>query len=83
MSKTTQSAAAGSTSWLPIATAPKDGTIVLVNDTTEGLCPFVAARYLDSPEWSGWIYDEEVLTDNNALGPNPTHWLPIPPVPAA
>ncbi|MFN8793855.1 MAG: hypothetical protein ACK50K_06045 [Betaproteobacteria bacterium] len=68
--------------WLPIATAPHDGTMVLVNDTTPGYTPWVAASYLDGEEWSGWVYDDATTADSNPLGPNPTHWLPVPPLSA-
>ena len=62
----------------PIDTAPKDRA-VLVNDTAiERDLPWVAAKWLESPEWSGWIYDDEIMSDCRPLGPNPTHWLPAP-----
>lgn len=64
--------------WQPIETAPRDGTVVLVNDTTPGFTPWVAARYFSCAEWLGWVYDDETLTDSNPIGPNPTHWLPVP-----
>lgn len=74
---------AGLGAWLPIATAPKNGDMVLVNDTTPGFTPWVAASWHDGDEWSGWVYDDGDTADNNPLGPNPTHWLPIPPLPEA
>jgi hypothetical protein len=64
--------------WQPIETAPRDGTTVLVNDTTPGYTPWVAAMYIESKEWSGWAYDDEATADSNPLGPNPTHWIPLP-----
>lgn len=67
--------------WQPIATAPKDGTPVLVNDTTPDTTPWVVAIYLDIPEWQGWIYDDEQLREWNPLGPHPTHWILVPEVP--
>lgn len=39
--------------WLPISTAPKDGRIVLVNDTNDGSTPWAAAKWLEGEEWSG------------------------------
>jgi hypothetical protein len=68
--------------WLPIATAPRDGTMVLVNDTTPGFTPWVAASYHEGEEWSGWVYDDATTTDCNPMGPTPTHWLPVPPLSA-
>lgn len=38
--------------WQPIETAPRDGRIVLVNDTNEGLSPWAFASYLDSDDWA-------------------------------
>lgn len=68
--------------WLPIDTASKDGSIVLVNDTTSGYTPsWVAAGWLSGDEWSGWTYDNMDMADNNPLGPCPTHWIPIPELP--
>lgn len=57
----------------PISTAPKDGAVVLVNDTS-GNAPWAAAKWVSSPEWSGWVYDDELLNDANPLGPQPTIW---------
>jgi hypothetical protein len=67
--------------WQPIETAPKDGEMVLVNDTTDGYTPWVAASYRADEEWSGWVYDDKTTEDSNPLGPNPTHWLLIPELP--
>lgn len=67
--------------WLPISSAPKDGRIVLVNDTNDGATPWAAAKWLEGEEWSGWIYDDEILNDSRPLGPQPTHWLDVPAVP--
>ena len=66
--------------WRPIADAPKDRTL-LVNDTTYGASPWVAAYYIDSPDWSGWAYDDAQLSDANPLGPQPTHFYDVPPPP--
>lgn len=67
--------------WQPIDTAPKDGSMVLVNDTTPGWTPWAAAYWIDGDEWSGWVYDDENMLDSNPLGPRPTHWLYVPPLP--
>jgi hypothetical protein len=60
---------------LPIDTAPKDGTVVVVNDTT-GLTQWCEAKYIEGEHWSGWAYSEEVCTDTNPGGPVPTRWIP-------
>lgn len=67
--------------WLPITTAPKDREQVLVNDTNPGGAPWVAAKWINHPEWSGWAYDDETLNDALPLGPQPTYWLDVPAVP--
>ncbi len=67
--------------WLDISSAPKNGEVVLVNDTNHDMPPWAAAKWLVSPEWSGWVYDDDLLSDYLPLGPRPTHWIAIPPVP--
>jgi hypothetical protein len=69
--------------WQPINTAPHDSKEVLVNDTNPGASPWVAARWLETPEWSGWRYCDELLNDSSPLGPMPTLWLDVPPFPEA
>jgi len=68
--------------WQPIETAPKDGSVLLVNDTTDGGDLWVAAKWLSAEDWSGWIYDNELVLDSNPKGPEPTHWFPLPPLPS-
>lgn len=67
--------------WHPIAVAPRDGQVVLVNDTTDSGSSWVAAKYWSSEEWSGWIYDDDALSDCRPLGPMPTHFLTVPDLP--
>lgn len=63
-----------SMAWEPISTAPKDGTVILCDDTN-GSSQWAAAKWLAGDEWSGWVYDDEVMNDSCPLGPNPTKWL--------
>lgn len=70
-----QMAAQQTIGWVSIDLAPKDGTIVLVNDTTEGGSKWAAAKWLAGEEWAGWVYDDEMLNDSAPLGPCPTLWL--------
>lgn len=69
--------------WLPIESAPMDGSVVLVNDTT-GTGVFALAKWLAHPEWAGWVYDDEVLCDCSPLGPCPSAFFPVslPPIDA-
>ena len=66
--------------WLPIETAPRDGRVILVNEMYAGTS-FIAAKWLSSPEYSGWCYDDAMIADELPLGPNPTHWFDVPPLP--
>lgn len=77
----------GAPQWQKIDAAPQDGTVILVNDSnapsTLGVAaPWVAAKWLSGDEWSGWIYDDELLNDSCPLGPQPKYWLAnMPPLP--
>jgi hypothetical protein len=66
--------------WQSIGTAPLDGSVILVNDTN-GAAPWAAAKWLSGLEWSGWVYEDELLQDSFPLGPAPTVWIAIPAVP--
>ena len=59
--------------WLPIETAPKDETEVLITDGTS----FAVASYRPWGEWRdcgdmGWA---------GMCDSQPTHWMPLPPPP--
>jgi hypothetical protein len=60
-----RAAIAAASEWLPIESAPKDGTSVLVWD--DG---FVKVGYWDGAAW----FDEQ----NTRLRLAPTHWQPLP-----
>lgn len=64
--------------WQPIDTASKNGRVILVNDTNESAAPWAAAKWLAGDEWSGWVYDDELMNDSQPGGPNPTLWFDIP-----
>ncbi len=71
---------AAETSWDPIETAPKD-SLLIVNDMVSGQ-EWAAARWISSPSWAGWMYDDDAMADTFPEGPEPTHWLNnIPPLP--
>jgi hypothetical protein len=71
--------------WHPIATAPKDGTRVLVAGGTRGCeyswCEFYGAKVKDTAVVK-WDSVTEQFVDGE-LHYNPTHWMPLPapPVP--
>ncbi len=64
--------------WQPISTAPKDGTHIFLYEPYDHPC---VAFYVTSPEWSGWMFADELLADVKPEGPEPTHWMPLPPPP--
>lgn len=55
-------------SWMPIATAPKDGTHVI------GLTQWGALEIW----WHVDTYDGEWWMDHGDSEPSPTHWVPLP-----
>lgn len=68
--------------WKPIASAPKDGTTILL------YCPddapaLVAGNFCSGNDWSGWQYADELLSDAAPGGPSPTHWMPLPQPPSS
>jgi hypothetical protein len=67
--------------WMPIETAPRD-RVILTNDNGDGGSVWTASKWLESAEWSGWVYDEDILNDACPLGPMPTLWLDVPPPPS-
>ncbi len=66
--------------WLPIETAPKDGTSILLHGSWSGEigCDVPIASTVGF-----WSYDEWVasITDYYSVSANPTHWMPLPPPP--
>lgn len=65
--------------WQTIETAPKDREI-LVNDTT-GYANWASAHWIENSCYEGWAYTDELANDSNPLGPQPTQWFDVPPVP--
>lgn len=75
--------------WMPIETAPRDGTVIIVWDGYTGFGSTVGAAYwskevlyredlciLDEP--AGWRWS----SDNSKNGmARATHWMPLPPAP--
>lgn len=70
------------TKWQPIATAPKDGTRILLfqpkGDGEDSTRTVAEAAWLDYvPEESGWCMAE------GDVWLCPTHWMPLPDAPEA
>jgi hypothetical protein len=68
--------------WMPIETAPKDGTAVL------GYFPsrrgYVASQEFVPIHWSGWgggVWENS--TSGGRPVDKPTHWMPLPAAPVA
>ena len=66
--------------WQPIATAPKDGTLILVCVDAYYL-PKTACWAIYNPNSSG----KATWRDSPVCGAklDPTHWMPLPPMPSA
>jgi hypothetical protein len=56
--------------WQPIATAPKDGRMLLLADSGRSVIGHWYNNALYGPGWS--------LEDGFPLHPQPTHWAPVP-----
>jgi len=61
--------------WQPIATAPKDGTAILVS----GGCFIFCVEWNNEFDW--WAVDDNKLGPFRLRGAAPTHWMPLPPAP--
>lgn len=65
--------------WLPIESAPKDGTRVILDWDGKSINGF----YLDNTwariPYAGWRVEAMVVTPKG----QPTHWQPLPPSPSA
>lgn len=62
--------------WLPIDTAPKDGTVIIISESASWPA---AAKWLvingDDFFWEGWAYCDDLLMD---YAPSPEFWIPMP-----
>lgn len=65
-----------SSSWQPIATAPKDGTFILAYWSEEEYPHEFVSRH-DVVEWMGGCW---CMSDGDDVI-DPTHWMPLPPAP--
>lgn len=83
-----------SASWLPIETAPRDGTDIIVGFDSASVWIVHVAWWReledwmrDDPEWSEedvgwWSYVNHSVTQEKLEGHRtPTHWMPLPSLP--
>lgn len=75
--------------WQPIATAPRDGTMILLYDAKMGEGPWAGAYNVSDKKYP-WMFFDDIETINTDEGdlvrPNgwpddhrgPTHWMPLP-----
>lgn len=80
-----KAAIAAATEWQDISTAPKDGTVILVNNTGDGYR--TEDEVIGSAKWST-LFKKEGAWSSNACCDGvsyytPTHWMPLPPAPPA
>jgi hypothetical protein len=80
--------AALSPAWLPISSAPKDGTEVLVSTAnSRGVFEHMAVASWDDTDEYGRCEPRWTIFSGKhhspALDYHPTHWLPLPPPPAS
>ena len=74
--------------WQPIETAPKDGAYVLLSNQEAGgswvghFQQFAASGFRFDDPWHSMMLNHWHLP-NKAKGSAPTHWMPLPPPPAA
>ena len=67
--------------WLPIETAPKDGTKILVFCPRLGACgpaTWDTCQYAKKPRtfWTHW--GERIFGTTRVRDDQPTHWMPLP-----
>lgn len=58
--------------WMPIETAPKDGTRILISSPTDG----VLSSHFDGGNWQGRPWRPVRSAEYEAS--KPTHWMPLP-----
>lgn len=62
--------------WQPIASAPKDGSTILL---CEGTRAFQGFWYADNGYWVPSAWGDYASLEESAT--NPTHWMPLPEAP--
>jgi hypothetical protein len=69
----------GEHTWKPIASAPKDGTPVILSDGMEMAC----GQWEVCTSWQGWAPHgvETYVTEDCWIDFTPLYWMPCPPLP--
>ena len=65
--------------WRPIETAPLETDVLVFSPTDHP--QVLAARQVNTEHGTWWEFCDEALCDMAPEGPQPTHWLPLPPPP--
>lgn len=66
-------------------TAPRDGTVILIDEYTEAGTRYCTSiqwqSFPENPEWDMFIYTDELVQDVCPSGPEaPFNWYPLPEV---
>jgi hypothetical protein len=61
--------------WQPIASAPKDGTRVILSWGTKAINGYFLDNSRSATPWAGWRVESMVVQPPG----QPTHWQPYPP----
>lgn len=68
--------------WLPIETAPKDGTEVLILMDLKAIqASFIHGPYKYKSGWTPVSLPSHGCGCCSSADPPPTHWMPLPPPP--
>lgn len=62
--------------WQPIETAPKDGTEVWAFNGEQA-----RMRWIEGDGYALWAWADELLSEVDPCPEQPTHWVPLLPVP--
>ena len=70
--------------WLPIETAPKDGSLIILANSHGawmGKCQYVyQSGYRPKNPWASMLLNNDHMAKNYNL--TPTHWMPLPAAPS-
>lgn len=68
------------TTFQPIQSAPKDGTEIWAFNGEQGRMHWTEGEVAGG-KWALWVWADQVLADVDPEPHQPTHWMPLPPVP--